>query len=36
MIGEIRDLDTARIAVRAATTGHLVLSTMHTNDALVL
>ncbi|MFW0967598.1 MAG: GspE/PulE family protein [Thermacetogeniaceae bacterium] len=33
MIGEIRDLDTARIAVRAATTGHLVLSTMHTNDA---
>jgi type IV pilus assembly protein PilB len=33
MIGEIRDLETAEIAVRAATTGHLVLSTMHTNDA---
>jgi len=33
MIGEIRDLDTARIAIRAATTGHLVLSTLHTNDA---
>jgi type IV pilus assembly protein PilB len=33
MIGEIRDLETAQIAVRAATTGHLVLSTMHTNDA---
>ena len=33
MIGEIRDLETAKIAVRAATTGHLVLSTMHTNDA---
>lgn len=33
MIGEIRDLETAQIAVRAATTGHLVLATMHTNDA---
>jgi type IV pilus assembly protein PilB len=33
MIGEIRDDETARIAVRAALTGHLVLSTLHTNDA---
>ena len=33
MIGEIRDSETAQIAVRAAITGHLVLSTMHTNDA---
>ena len=33
MIGEIRDLETARIATRAALTGHLVLSTLHTNDA---
>ncbi len=33
MIGEIRDEDTAAIAVRAAITGHLVLSTLHTNDA---
>lgn len=32
MIGEIRDSETAQIAVRAAITGHLVLSTMHTND----
>ncbi|MEK6733304.1 MAG: ATPase, T2SS/T4P/T4SS family [Candidatus Omnitrophota bacterium] len=32
MIGEIRDLDTAKIAMRAALTGHLVLSTLHTND----
>jgi type IV pilus assembly protein PilB len=32
-IGEIRDLETAEIAVRAANTGHLVLSTMHTNNA---
>jgi type IV pilus assembly protein PilB len=33
MIGEIRDLETAEIAVNAALTGHLVLSTLHTNDA---
>ena len=33
MIGEIRDTETAQIAVRAAITGHLVLSTIHTNDA---
>ncbi|GAW94128.1 type II secretion system ATPase GspE [Calderihabitans maritimus] len=33
MVGEIRDRETAEIAVRAATTGHLVLSTLHTNDA---
>jgi type IV pilus assembly protein PilB len=33
MIGEIRDLETAQIAIRAAITGHLVLSTMHTNDS---
>ncbi|MSU34074.1 MAG: type II/IV secretion system protein [Pedosphaera sp.] len=33
MIGEIRDLETARAAVQAALTGHLVLSTLHTNDA---
>jgi type IV pilus assembly protein PilB len=33
MIGEIRDLETANIAVRAALTGHLVFSTLHTNDA---
>jgi type IV pilus assembly protein PilB len=33
MVGEIRDLDTASIAVKAALTGHLVLSTLHTNDA---
>ncbi|EPR09944.1 GspE/PulE family protein [Ruminiclostridium papyrosolvens] len=33
MIGEIRDRETAEIAVRAAITGHLVLSTLHTNDA---
>ncbi|WDU84511.1 ATPase, T2SS/T4P/T4SS family [Caloramator sp. Dgby_cultured_2] len=32
MIGEIRDKETAEIAVRAAVTGHLVLSTFHTND----
>ena len=35
MVGEIRDLDTADIAVKAALTGHLVLSTLHTNDAAV-
>jgi len=34
MIGEIRDLDTARHAVQAAMTGHLVFSTLHTNDAI--
>ncbi|WP_395752034.1 GspE/PulE family protein [Prosthecobacter sp.] len=34
MIGEMRDLETTEIAVRAALTGHLVLSTLHTNDAL--
>lgn len=33
MVGEIRDLEVARIAVEAALTGHLVLSTLHTNDA---
>jgi type IV pilus assembly protein PilB len=33
MVGEIRDLDTGAIAVKAALTGHLVLSTLHTNDA---
>jgi type IV pilus assembly protein PilB len=33
MVGEIRDLETATIAVQAAMTGHLVLSTLHTNDA---
>ena len=34
MIGEIRDLETARIAIQAALTGHLVFSTLHTNSAL--
>lgn len=34
LLGEIRDLETAEIAVQAAQTGHLVLSTLHTNDAL--
>ncbi|OLS41524.1 GspE/PulE family protein [Bacillus sp. MRMR6] len=34
MVGEIRDKDTAEIAVRASLTGHLVLSTLHTNDSL--
>ncbi|MFW6309120.1 MAG: type II secretion system ATPase GspE [bacterium] len=34
MIGEIRDKETAQIAIRAALTGHLVLSTLHTNDAV--
>lgn len=34
MVGEIRDTETARIAMRAAVTGHLVLATLHTNDAL--
>ena len=34
MVGEIRDTETAQLAVRVALTGHLVLSTLHTNDAL--
>ncbi|MDQ6994550.1 MAG: ATPase, T2SS/T4P/T4SS family, partial [Mariprofundaceae bacterium] len=34
MIGEIRDLETAEIAIQASLTGHLVLATLHTNDAL--
>ena len=34
MIGEIRDLETATHAVQAALTGHLVFSTLHTNDAV--
>jgi len=34
MVGEIRDLETAQIAIQAALTGHLVLSTLHTNDTL--
>jgi len=34
MVGEIRDVETAQIAVRAALTGHLILSTLHTNDAV--
>lgn len=34
MVGEIRDLETAQIAVQAALTGHLILSTLHTNDAI--
>src|SRR5260221_3426846 len=33
MVGEMRDLETAEIAIRAALTGHLVFSTLHTNDA---
>jgi general secretion pathway protein E len=33
MVGEIRDLETAEISIRAALTGHLVFSTLHTNDA---
>ena len=33
MVGEIRDRETAQIAIEAALTGHLVLSTLHTNDA---
>lgn len=34
MVGEIRDIETAKIAMRAASTGHLVISTMHTNNAV--
>jgi len=34
MVGEIRDLETAEIAIRASLTGHLVFSTLHTNDSL--
>ena len=34
MIGEIRDKEALRIAIQAALTGHLVLSTLHTNDAI--
>jgi type IV pilus assembly protein PilB len=34
MVGEIRDLETAEIAIKAALTGHLVLSTLHTNNAV--
>jgi general secretion pathway protein E len=34
MVGEIRDLETARIAIQSALTGHLVLSTLHTNDSV--
>jgi len=33
MVGEIRDLETSEVAIQAALTGHLVLSTLHTNDA---
>jgi general secretion pathway protein E len=33
MVGEIRDKETAEIAIRAALTGHLVFSTLHTNDS---
>ena len=33
LVGEVRDLETAEICVRSALTGHLVLSTLHTNDA---
>jgi type IV pilus assembly protein PilB len=33
MVGEIRDIETAEISIKAAQTGHLVLSTLHTNDA---
>ena len=33
MVGEIRDLETAEIAIKAAQTGHLVMSTLHTNSA---
>ena len=33
MVGEMRDLETAQIAIQASLTGHLVFSTLHTNDA---
>ncbi len=33
MVGEIRDLETAEIAIKAAQTGHMVMSTLHTNSA---
>jgi len=33
MVGEVRDYETAEIAVKASLTGHMVLSTLHTNDA---
>jgi len=33
MVGEMRDLETAQISVQASLTGHLVLSTLHTNDS---
>ncbi len=33
LVGEIRDFETAEVAIKAAMTGHLVLSTLHTNDA---
>ena len=33
LVGEIRDLETAEIAIQASLTGHLVFSTLHTNDA---
>jgi type II secretory ATPase GspE/PulE/Tfp pilus assembly ATPase PilB-like protein len=36
LVGEIRDLETAEIAVKAAITGHLVLSTLHTNSAAAI
>ena len=35
MVGEIRDLETAEMAIQAALTGHLVFSTLHTNDSAV-
>ena len=34
MVGEVRDKETAQIAIRVALTGHFVLSTLHTNDAV--
>ena len=34
MVGEIRDKETAQLAIQAALTGHLVLSTLHTNNAI--